>query len=598
MPEARLGPGLPQRRPRRARPGRARVRRPGRPAGEARGPPHRARRDRCRAQGAAGRVHRRGGRCRRRRPASRSWSATWPPRPAAPSMPPTATRRARVRRCRPRWCRCSPGRRAAGPDLWEGRPHRPAVAAPRSGRGGRRRARTAPRPGWPSSGGTCSGSPWPGPMTTSSSRAAAASPPPSWSRPSRASTRKPRSATSTTTPASGAMADRLEALRRRVGLPRTGRGAADPSRTQLLQTALGLLLQTVVGIRWLVWLLTLNGLLRGRATRGSPRCRGGGSRPAGWCCITPRDGWGSPSSAPAAAARRRARHLPAGRQRPRPALGGGEAGRRRGRRQPGRCAWISVLREGPRREDRPRRRPPHAPAGHRDADDRPAPRSSPRSTWPATGSTATGCTSARSPSAPRRPRARATPSCPVRRSGGRRGAAGSAVSGKVPPTSAGRARPRSGERRQPDGPTSARPQPGGGSSRTASPSGGDVAAPAAGRRGRRRSCSAGPCATPPTSGRRPAGVPRRPAGDGRRVRHPRRGDPRRRAAPGHRRAGGHLPGHSRIGWQVWATERMLDSARSCCSPCTPASSRRCGCGRSGPRSAREWRPRPSCCCPR
>ena len=33
---------------------------------------------------------------------------------------------------------------------------------------------------------------------------------------------------------------------------------------------------------------------------------------------------------------------------------------------------------------------------------------------------------------------------------------------------------------------------------------------------------------------------------------------------------GHYPVRSRIGWQVWATERLLDSARTCCSRCTRA----------------------------
>ncbi len=57
-----------------------------------------------------------------------------------------------------------------------------------------------------------------------------------------------------------------------------------PPGTQLLQTALTLLLQTVVGVRWLVWLFTLNNLLAlsdGPTSRGCALCPGGGSWPAG-----------------------------------------------------------------------------------------------------------------------------------------------------------------------------------------------------------------------------------------------------------------------------------------------------------------------------
>ena len=43
---------------------------------------------------------------------------------------------------------------------------------------------------------------------------------------------------------------------------------------------------------------------------------------------------------------------------------------------------------------------------------------------------------------------------------------------------------------------------------------------------------------------------------------------------------------SRIGWQVWATERLMDEARTCCSRSTPACSRRSGCGLLGAKVGR------------
>ena len=51
---------------------------------------------------------------------------------------------------------------------------------------------------------------------------------------------------------------------------------------------------------------------------------------------------------------------------------------------------------------------------------------------------------------------------------------------------------------------------------------------------------------------------------------------------------------SRIGWQVWATERLLDMARDLLFPLYASSSRPCGCACSAPRSGATSRP-PRCC---
>ena len=74
---------------------------------------------------------------------------------------------------------------------------------------------------------------------------------------------------------------------------------------------------------------------------------------------------------PHPAARPQTRHLPARRQRPRPAVGGREPGRRGRCGEPGRRALDRVLRPRARREGRPRRRPAHAAAGDRHAHDGP-----------------------------------------------------------------------------------------------------------------------------------------------------------------------------------------------------------------------------------
>ena len=43
-----------------------------------------------------------------------------------------------------------------------------------------------------------------------------------------------------------------------------------------------------------------------------------------------------------------------------------------------------------------------------------------------------------------------------------------------------------------------------------------------------------------------------------------------------RSEGGYHPVRSRVGWQLWATERLMDAARPTCSRSTPGCSRRCG----------------------
>ncbi len=51
---------------------------------------------------------------------------------------------------------------------------------------------------------------------------------------------------------------------------------------------------------------------------------------------------------------------------------------------------------------------------------------------------------------------------------------------------------------------------------------------------------------------------------------------------------------SRIGWQVWATERLLDMARDLLFPSMPHSSPPSGCACLVPRSGATSRPRRSC----
>ena len=62
---------------------------------------------------------------------------------------------------------------------------------------------------------------------------------------------------------------------------------------------------------------------------------------------------------------------------------------------------------------------------------------------------------------------------------------------------------------------------------------------------------------------------------------------------------GYHPVRSRVGWQVWATERLLDQARTLLFPHLrePHHARR-GCARWGPRSGATSRPRRCSCCRR
>lgn len=62
-------------------------------------------------------------------------------------------------------------------------------------------------------------------------------------------------------PRLGALADRLDDFKSSTVPIEIREVRPTPPGTQLLQTALTLLLQTVVGVRWLVWLFTLNNLL-------------------------------------------------------------------------------------------------------------------------------------------------------------------------------------------------------------------------------------------------------------------------------------------------------------------------------------------------
>jgi non-ribosomal peptide synthetase-like protein len=62
-------------------------------------------------------------------------------------------------------------------------------------------------------------------------------------------------------PRLGALADRLDVFVTTVEPTEVREVRLTPPGTQLLQTALTLVLQTVVGVRWLVWLFTLNNLL-------------------------------------------------------------------------------------------------------------------------------------------------------------------------------------------------------------------------------------------------------------------------------------------------------------------------------------------------
>ena len=61
---------------------------------------------------------------------------------------------------------------------------------------------------------------------------------------------------------------------------------------------------------------------------------------------------------------------------------------------------------------------------------------------------------------------------------------------------------------------------------------------------------------------------------------------------------GYHPVRSRVGWQVWVTERLLDQARTFLFPLYASLLTPSGCAPSAPRSARASRRRPCCCCRR
>ncbi len=109
-------------------------------------------------------------------------------------------------------------------------------------------------------------------------------------------------------------------------------------------------------------------------------------------------------------------------------------------------SWLDALRPRAGREDRPGRRPALAAAGDRHAQARPrAPPSSPRSTCPATGSTATAAHRHGSGSAPEPWSAPAAPCCPAPGSAsGPRSRPARASPGRCRPGSAGPACPAAG----------------------------------------------------------------------------------------------------------------------------------------------------------
>ena len=229
---------------------------------------------------------------------------------------------------------------------------------------------------------------------------------------------------------------------------------------------------------------------------------------------------------------------------------------------------MTVLRAGAGGQGRPRRRPARHAADHRSAHARQGlRRSSPRSTCAATGSTATCCTSAASGSA-RAPAvgSRAAPWLPGTRIGqdaeiapGSRGVRGRAARGAV-----GRLT------RDPDG------RRGTATGRAAGRTG--AASGCRSVRACRRCCcrcsrrprspspccsAAAACCTPPPPGRRRGG----PWPRSRSWRSPRSPSMPCSSSSVTRLLGlrlreGHHPVRSRIGWQVWATERLMDEART------------------------------------
>ena len=438
----------------------------------------------------------------------------------------------------------------------------------------RRRPRRHPRPGSPSSGRPCSASPVP-----DAGRELL--------RPRRrvARGRAARLAASAHAIPEFTVADiydhpapRRDGRRRRrrgAGARRSGRRRSaqpepTPRVTQWVQTLAGVPLFILSGARWLLYLLTATTILRAvRADSASCRPRRCGCSLIGLVdlrhAVRPH-GDRRRRCARLLLAGLRAGRLPA-RRRGAPALWladqvahqvdpVGLAG----------APWVTILRPRARREDRRGRRPAHAPARHRHARrSATAPRSSPRSTSPATGSTATSCASAGCASAPARRSAPAARSLPGTRIGQRRRdrAGIRRVRARARRAALGRARPPSAsaarrarlapERR----PRRTRWLVGVRRCRRLFLALLPIARVRRGRRRDRRTASPAPTTSVEAAlPRRSRGSCPRRSSSGVSFAGARRG---RRAAA--RRSGctrGVHPVRSRVGWQAWTTERLLD----------------------------------------
>ena len=295
---------------------------------------------------------------------------------------------------------------AADPDLRQGRPGRPAVAAAR-------RPRTRPRtagctarwPGSPSSGSRSLGAdvrdagrrllrprrrqPHRGAAGLAAARAASPRSRSATSTSTRPSARWPP--TSTSWQAAGPASDRERPADAAEDPDRPGgrhHAAARPGRRRAGWSGSG-----------------IGSTAAGRRPRAGPCCRSSSwwLLALGWLVFVTPPGRMllAGGRRPAPAAQRRARRPPARRQGAPAALAGRARGRRARRDRPGRGAVHDVVRPAARRQGRPGRRPAPHPAGDRACSGSArAARSSPRSTSAATGSTATCSTSGRSGSAP------------------------------------------------------------------------------------------------------------------------------------------------------------------------------------------------------